>query len=253
MRFTRMMAHAAVACLCAAGWAQVASAGQFVVYKLGVDATGANAVSDSYLSWVNAGGFNEGNANAISLTNTTLDYKDSFVDSAANWATVTSVNVGFYQSGREVASLDFNPDTSDATFYSAQDLTGSSWGDLSSAFTGNFFSETGDPNYNRRWFVEHNYGGCGNDSGWAVVLDATSNTPCGWESGNIDAAQRAFLFANSTGYVNWNGTTGPVGKADVFAITVTTASSSTPEPSTFALLGSALVGLGVTIRKRRKA
>ena len=221
----------------------------FVVFKLGSVASGGNAISgDEYTFWSNNGGFNEGNGVAASLSNNTLDYKDSFVDSALNWNTVTSVHVGMYLAGVEQASIDFSPSTSKLTFYDPANILGTTYTDLVASFPGgNFFSEPGDGTYNRRWFVNENYGGCGSDTGWFVVEDATSSKPCGWETSRQSAAGRGFLYSTGGVQQNWNTTN--VGIADVFAVSVTT---SVPEPASIGFVSAALAGLAVVLRRRRK-
>lgn len=75
-----------------------------------------------------------------------MDYKNSWADSAAHWATVTNVDVGMYQGGVEIASMDFSPGTDKTAFYSAANLASTSYTDLSSTtFSGNFFSASAKP------------------------------------------------------------------------------------------------------------
>jgi len=228
--------------------APFADASTFVVFKLGQQATSTNEISgDEYTFWANNGGFNEGNATAASVSNDTLDYKDSWVDSAINWSSVISVNVGMYVRGVEQAYINFTPGSDKLTFFTSGNITSTSYTDLSTLFTGNFFAEAGDGAYNRRWFVNQNYGGCGSDTGWFVVEDATSSRPCSWETDRT-VNSRDFLYATGNTQQNWNSV--DVGTAEVFAITVTTA---TPEPATFGFIGAALVCLSSVSRKRRRS
>lgn len=238
-----------------------ASPVSLLVYKLGVDASGSNAIDslgagvDAYSGWADSGGFNLGNATAQSLANDTLDYKNSWVDSATNWATVTSVTVGMYQNGAEQAYMTFSAGTDKLDFYAAANLTGTSYTDLSAAgFSGNIFSAAGDQAFKRLWFVENNYGGCRADAGWFVVLDTDNLGFCHWERGNKSADGRAFLFADDNTSQNWNSD--DIGKADVFAVTVTynppvnIQPIGVPEPASGAMIAGAVLGLAFLRRRR---
>jgi len=244
---------AILACSFFAGVAgmSTAKADDLVVYKLGVNATGANAVSNPSFAWTTPGNFGSN----PSLTDSTTDYRSSFADT--NWSEVTSVNVGMYDSsGNEVAYFTFEGPAGGggvgetiANFYSTTYLTGSNYTDLSS-FSGNFFSYSGDQTNGRGWFVNQNYGGCGSDTGWFDV--DFGSKPCSWETTRDNATSgRGFLYTLNNNQQNWN--TSNVGSADVFAITVTFPgnSSVTPEPSTLVTLGTGLAGLAGFIRRRR--
>jgi hypothetical protein len=262
MRFVKCNAKIFV-CIAFAGIGiSTAHAGTLVVYKLGVDATGANAITpDVVTGWQTPGSF----GTDASLTDATSDYRNSWVDNATNWASVTSIDVGMYDAnGDEVAYFDFaGPDTVQGAgvtisdFFTPSDLVSTNYTDIPSPFTGNYFSEAGDTQ--RHFFVQNNYGGCPSDMGW-FVLDTNGGEGCGWESYqqglNTSGSDRAFLYALDNTLQNWNnngnGAPDDVGSADVFAITVTSSLvSSTPEPSTLLMLGSGLGALGfIRIRRR---
>ncbi|MCA8927109.1 MAG: PEP-CTERM sorting domain-containing protein [Alphaproteobacteria bacterium] len=224
------------------------------VSDLAPAATSADGLIDPYQDWLNAGGHNEGVAGATSLTNNGIDYKNSFVDS--NWGDVQTVRVAVYSGGVEQIFIEFDASGTDkGNFFAASHLTASTYG-LASFAVHNFFSIPGDPGNDRHWFVERNYGGCGNDRGLLVVMDgADSNWACSWEESRdalVGIDTRAFLYALPPVAVdadvpNWN--TGPIGTGDVFAVFVTTA--SVPEPATFGLLAVGAIGLTAAARRRR--
>lgn len=240
-----------------------AQAGQLVVYQLGADSTGAKEITDVVAGWTTAGAF----GSPLSLNNDTADYRNNWVDNSTNWASVTNIDVGMYNSdGTEVAHLDFaGPDTAQGagvtlgSFFNINDLASSNYTDIPDPFTGNFFSEAADSN--RHWFVNNNYGGCPNDVGW-IVVDVNGGEGCSWENSqqalNTSGNGRAFLYALGNTRQNWNNNgiiNSPVevGNADVFAITVTSALvTSTPEPSTLLTLAGALGALGCGMRFRRR-
>lgn len=220
-----------------------------LLYKLGANAAGSGSIDslgngDLYDAWAATGGFNEGNAAATSLSNSTLDYKNSWADSAANWNHVTNIDVGMYQNGVEVSHMDFSAGTGKTTFFAISNLLSSSYTDLSTPFTGNYFSAAGDPSIGRRWYVNQQWGGCPADSGWWVVEDTDATHPCSWETARVNTAGRTFEFANSTTQQNW--ASGAVSSADVFAISV-----AVPEPASIGLFAAGLAGLGFAVRRRR--
>lgn len=249
-------------CAMIAGLAfSTAQAGTLEVYKLGVNATGANSIGDVVSGWQTPGSFGSN----PSLTDASTDYRNSWVDDPTNWASVTSIDVGMYDAnGNEVAYFDFaGPDTVQgagvtvSSFFNPNDLIATNYTDVL-PFGGNYFSENGDTQ--RKFFVQNNYGGCGNDTGW-LVLDQNGGEGCSWESTqqNGSGSQRAFLYALNDTRQNWNNNgilndPNEVGNAPVFAITVTSAlvPASTPEPSTILTLGGALGALGFLRLRRRR-
>jgi hypothetical protein len=200
---------------------------------------------DAYTGWSGAGTFNENVAGAQLLTNNGLDYKSSLVDL---WpANMQSVRVAFYSGGVEQAFIEFDPTgTTKNNFFANANVTSSTWTDVTSV-PHVFFSIPGDDQYGRNWFIETQYGGCGNDTGHMVVLEQ-GTLPCGWEAsraGLIGDSTRAFLYADASTHQNW--TFGAVGVADTFAVFAT---FEVPEPGSVALFGLAAAGIGLACRRR---
>ena len=182
---------------------------------------------DPNADWINNGGFNMGTPGAKTLLNNGIDFKDSFVDT--NWIDVLTVRVSMYNQGNEVAFIEFDAaGTTKTDFFAQSNVTASNWALLAGGH--NFFSIPGG-GFERHWFVNTQYGGCGNDSGHFLVLDG-SNGACPWENTRSGAGKDTRLFLYSTlgptdgtfgdGAINWNDNTGGVGQADVFAVHVTT-------------------------------
>lgn len=214
------------------------------------DSTPAASDLDAHLGWVNDGGFNEGNAAAQLLIDNGLDYKNSIVDT--DWANVSSVRVAMYRGGTEQAFIQFSPGTSKADFFSAANVTASTYTDLGDG--GNHFSIAGESSIDRHWYINNNYGGCPSDVGQWVVLDRRPDYFCAWEDNRVDdvgSTDRGFLYA--LGPVEQNWTTGAIGAADVHAVFVTIDIAQVPAPGTLALVAIGMLVLGVGGRRRATA
>ncbi|MEO0680410.1 MAG: hypothetical protein AAF192_08345, partial [Pseudomonadota bacterium] len=183
---------------------------------------------DAWQGWINPGGFNEGAAQATSLTNNGFDYKDSWVDS--NWGVVDQVRVSMYSGGVEQRFMLFNPGATPADFFDRANYAGGSYQlanlPVEGSGVGAFFSTAGDSGIDRHWFINDTYGGCPRDFGFWAVLDQRplNNYICNWENAGATALGenvRGLLYATGTTATDWDNRGNGIGVADVFAISVT--------------------------------
>ncbi|MDT7934394.1 MAG: PEP-CTERM sorting domain-containing protein [Sphingomonadaceae bacterium] len=219
-----------------------ADAASLLVFKLGNGASTIGSLSQLYL---NGGAIRENEAAAQSLSNSSLDYRNAtFLDTPANWATVQRVDVQLYNRGTLMRTISFSPGSSYSNFFTQSNVIGGDYPNLATANV-NFFSIPGDANYNRNFFINQNYGGCGNDAGYLVVL-GVGGAACSWESDRYSTANRAFLYSRNSGPQNWNDER--IGQADVFAISVNVPGVATPAPTALALFGLGALALGLRRR-----
>ncbi|XP_052078091.1 uncharacterized protein LOC127716016 isoform X1 [Mytilus californianus] len=116
-----------------------------------------------------------------------------------NWGTanIKTVKIEFFKNNHVVAWMSFNGRHTDKmNWFSRANLADSSFNDLESCSTFNFFSITG--NSRRKFFVNKSYHGCPGDDGWFVVIDQTPSCP--WEKkGTIPL----FLYTKNFTPRNW--------------------------------------------------
>lgn len=249
MKITKTALSGVLALAASVVAADASSVSRLVLKVSDAPAVSGTDVVDPYLDWINTGSVNEGVAGATSLTNNGVDYKDGWVDT--NWGDVTSVRVSMFTASTEVAFMEFDASgTTKADFFAPSNLTSSSWTDTGSPNL--FFSIAGDSVINRHWFVQRNYSGCSADRGWFAVLDgaASPSYPCSWENNQTDPGSptRGFLYSSASGNTNW--TSGSVGVAEVFAVSVSYAAAPVPIPASGALLICGIAGLAMRARRR---
>lgn len=264
MKISNLFKASAAFVLLSVSAAQAATISRVVLKASDSSAATAPTV-DPYLDWINAGGVNEGVAGAADTVNNGIDFKDSWVDT--NWGLVDSARVSFFTGGQEVAFLEFaTAGTTKSNFFDLANLTSSTWGTTGGPdpfpgqhplphTNGQYFSIAGSIGNDRHWYVNHNWGGCGIDRGWFVVLDGTTapNYVCNWEdigAGALGSNSRGFMYSTLGGYQNFNNST--IGIADTFAVSVTyTDMAPVPVPASALLLGSAIGGLALRRRRRK--
>ncbi|CAG2246150.1 unnamed protein product [Mytilus edulis] len=88
----------------------------------------------------------------------------------------SQVKVEFFKNNQVVAWMTFNGRNTDKmNWFSKSNLAQSSFNDLGSRSTFNYFSIAGD--HQRKFYVNQNYGGCAKDQGWMYVLDQIRGCP----------------------------------------------------------------------------
>ncbi|XP_071127488.1 uncharacterized protein [Mytilus edulis] len=108
--------------------------------------------------------------------------------------------------------MTFNGRNTDKmNWFSKANLADSSFNDLESCSTFNFFSITG--NSQRKFYVNKSYHGCPGDDGWFVVIDQTPYCP--WEK---KGAIPLFLYTKNFTPRNW--TNDMADRADTMIISV---------------------------------
>lgn len=141
-------------------------------------------------------------------------YRSAILDT---WSDIDEVVLAVYKSGQMQQYLRFDgKGTNNVNWFSEDKLLDSSWSGIKGH--NNVFSIKGDEDLDRRFMVNHNYGGCESDAGWLIAVDKHEK-PCGWESVKT---YPLFLFSKSTHSENW--TKGQVSEADVIAVFVKFAS-----------------------------
>ncbi|XP_033740432.1 uncharacterized protein LOC117327502 isoform X2 [Pecten maximus] len=171
-----------------------------------------------YNTWTEAGRDDNSNENIpneckdVNTSNTcTRHFRSGLVD---DWTALnpTEAKFSLYIAGIEEVYVTFNAtDTDSITWFAQERILSTSFTDLKTNSTSNFFSISGANTY-RRFYINKSYGGCNNDQGWIRVIDGTG--VCFYENA---VAEPSFVFSrnNQSGVAGIDSLT-----ADVLAIFV---------------------------------
>ena len=139
----------------------------------------------------------------------------------ASWEArhIEQVKYSLFENEVEVAYIIFNgTDSTRDSWFNPSLVLSSSWPTLLLFDeTYNFFSVAGHPEVKRRFFINHNYGGCPLDKGYTVIVDtgiATQHT-CSWDD---QPSFPQILYSKINGLTIWDR---PMfGRADYAAVYV---------------------------------
>lgn len=108
-------------------------------------------------------------------------FRDPGIDNWSNHG-IKYVKLALYEERRESAYVIFNAEgTNKGNWFSSSKVVDSSWSDLTSSSTYNYFSIAGHASLQRRFMINKQYGGCPNDQGHMFVKD-TKSEACSWDS-----------------------------------------------------------------------
>ena len=109
-----------------------------------------------------------------------IHYRDNIVNNWSNLG-IELVKFAFYDTNRELAYVIFNgSDSTMLNWFDRNRVINSSWLDLTSRSVYNIFSIEGHihPNsYDRRFYINRNYGGCPKDRGHLAVINSAVSSP----------------------------------------------------------------------------
>ena len=183
----------------------------------------SGVAGDANTLW-NGPAVNENDETVLSAAKSTKHYVSGYITNYWNkgGVTVTDVRAHVYKNAAIQKFWKFNGGTTTSVnWFTNTRLTASSYMDLP-AGPFNFFAIVGDNanNWQRRFFINRNYGGCAADNGW-LVLDSGSDA-CTWESDNNKTMPIRILYAPGQTFVNWQTAmnNNQSGNADVFAVFV---------------------------------
>ncbi|XP_071785298.1 uncharacterized protein [Asterias amurensis] len=134
---------------------------------------------------------------------------------------IKQVKLSLYdQTGVQVEVIFNGKDSDISNWFDKERLVSSPWSDLTTTSHTNYFSIDGhaESGLMRRFFINMNYGGCGVDRGWLVVLDSKDH--CQW--GHF-SSYPTILYSTHRIAVDWaTSNAGAVGMADYLTIHIDT-------------------------------
>ncbi|XP_056000852.1 uncharacterized protein LOC125656393 isoform X1 [Ostrea edulis] len=131
-----------------------------------------------------------------------------------NCLNIKRVRMELNKESKTVAFIEFNGQGSNyMNWFHRGRVLKSSWIDLRRNGRFNFFSMKKEQRHGRHFFINKSYGGCPNDKGWLVVMDAKGSKPCRWEK---QRRYPQFLYSKGNKYGRWRSMR--YGKADVLNI-----------------------------------
>ncbi|XP_062618605.1 uncharacterized protein LOC134280203 [Saccostrea cucullata] len=132
-----------------------------------------------YDLWTGTYTLNEFDADALTIGTGTKTYKSSVVDNWGNYQ-ISAVRVSYYSKGKETgyAVFDTHGVADKNSWFDCSRILYSSYSDLTRLKAVSYCGIPGDGSLKRRFFIQNNYGGCGNDAGWFLVVEGDA---CAWE------------------------------------------------------------------------
>lgn len=129
---------------------------------------------------------------------------------------ISKVKLELNIQGDTVGFIEFDGrDSNYSNWFHNSRILNSSWTDMHKSQTYNVFAIEQTSRYERNFFINKNYGGCSNDSGWFVVKDGNLTNPCDWDK---QTTYPQFLYSQNGQVGKWNDK--EYGKADVLNIYV---------------------------------
>jgi hypothetical protein len=196
-------------------YCDIRSGGYTMVYKLvgGVRGRAADL-------WTKPGTVNDEELAALNPNNIFKGHYKSVIVDRWRLFRPQEVAIVLYSGGQEMIRFVFNARLSSSTnWFSKSHLISSPYSDIDSS-PQNYFSLLGHTgkgssfNLDRNFFINRNFGGCPNDTGWLAVISGEEDV-CSWARGKYIR----ILYSQRSTVANWNRQY-EVEDADVLAVFV---------------------------------